>query len=435
MRKLAVAALIAVLVGHAAVSTPAWAVECTFVAPLEPARDPGETADRAPDTSATGRSGSAGPARAPPGRERSQARDRDDADGGPGSQRAPQQAAQSPRLDVDAFTTALDRRFRTSTAGYVMQLRQHGAPLRTKSWRWARGPRDGGLTWDADRRMHVASISKLVTAIAMVRLLDDKGIDASAKIIDYLPQHWRKGPGIDQITFAQLLRHESGFDTGTYYADYRFMQRQVAKGVTGAGAYRYQNINFGLARVLIPIINGDLRTDAALADEAWDDQTLAHYAAYVQRAVFAPSGVTGATLVRPPAAALAYTYQAAGKGWDSGKLTCAAGAAAWFMSANEVLDVLGTFRRHGTIVPAQRAQALLQQRFGIDRIGSVGAASFYVKSGAWWDGSRQRMEQSVAYVLPEDMELVVFVNSPIGADNDNLTAVVSDIYRHHLSYH
>ena len=30
------------------------------------------------------------------------------------------------------------------------------------------------------------------------------------------------------------------------------------------------------------------------------------------------------------------------------------------------------------------------------------------------------MEQSVAYILPEGMELVVFVNSPIGADNDRI---------------
>ena len=42
--------------------------------------------------------------------------------------------------------------------------------------------------------MHVASLSKIVTAIAVTRLLDEAGIAPSTPIIDYLPGYWAKGP-------------------------------------------------------------------------------------------------------------------------------------------------------------------------------------------------------------------------------------------------
>jgi CubicO group peptidase (beta-lactamase class C family) len=426
---LRVAALIALFAGSIGAGPAAVALECTFLAPPEAAS--AEIA--APDSDAVsgprGRAGSEGPVLRP--------RTRGSAQGGSGTRPASTREALNPRLDVDGFTKALRDKLRRSTAGYAMQLRQNAAPLRTDAWSWAKRPGDGALAWDPDRRMHIASVSKLITAIALVKLLDDKGIDADAKIVGYLPAHWRKGPNIDQITFAQLLRHESGFDTDTYYADYRFMRRQVARGVTGVGEFAYQNLNFGLVRVLIPILNGDIAKDAALSEAAWDDQTLEGYARYVQKAVFAPSGVAGASLVRPDGAALAYRFPPRGEGWESGKLGCIAGAAGWFMSVNEVLDVLGTFRHHEKIVSRARAQALLASKFGIDRIETAGAAAFYVKNG-WWrnkaDGGLW-MEQTVAYILPEGMELVVFTNSPVGRANEYLIDVVTGLYLRHVRYH
>ena len=45
----------------------------------------------------------------------------------------------------------------------------------------------------------------------------------------------------------------------------------------------------------------------------------------------------------------------------------------------------------------------------------------------WQDGSG-RAEQSLAYFLPEDMELVVLANSPIGTANDFFRDIVTDVY-------
>ncbi|MBX3197604.1 MAG: hypothetical protein KF850_41350 [Labilithrix sp.] len=45
-----------------------------------------------------------------------------------------------------------------------------------------------------------------------------------------------------------------------------------------------------------------------------------------------------------------------------------------------------------------------------------------------WTQTTSDFEQSVAYFLPEDMELVVLVNSQIGAQNGSLRGTINDAY-------
>ena len=40
----------------------------------------------------------------------------------------------------------------------------------TVDWNWAQEPQDGSESWTPDVRMHVASLSKIITAIAMTKL-------------------------------------------------------------------------------------------------------------------------------------------------------------------------------------------------------------------------------------------------------------------------
>ena len=50
----------------------------------------------------------------------------------------------------------------------------------------------------------------------------------------------------------------------------------------------------------------------------------------------------------------------------------------------------------------------------------------YNKNGAW--GSNGRREQCVAYFMPDDVEVAVFVNSPIGPNSASLRGLVKDLY-------
>ena len=312
--------------------------------------------------------------------------------------------------------------------------------IATLEWNWAKTPVDGGLGFNLSRQMHVASVSKLMTGIGITRMINllsglamPAGFDA--KIVDFLPDYWKKGwtnavtTGLSKITFRHLLTHRAGFPSdavkGGLPMTFPLMKQRVAEysGTVG-GATQYSNFNYSLCRILMPVLNGNIPANTlfwsgipSLEDAFWDMNTISAYKKILNESVFAPSGVTNATLGHPTDAALAYRFPAGDEhGWNSGDLAASAGGDGWHMSVREVLNVMGTFRRAGTIVwdPAL-AQRMLDDDIGVDDTGKVltGAGMVYCKNGLWQDSLNGRTEQCVAYFLPEDMELVVFANSPI----------------------
>lgn len=342
------------------------------------------------------------------------------------------------RLNVDGFIEALERALTDDVAGYAMRLNHHGAAIRTVDWNWAKEPADTAEAWSTTIRMHVASLSKQITAIAMTKLLDNHGISPEAKMIDYLPAYWAKGSNVDQITFAHLMTHTSGLNYGvsSSASDFQFMKAQIAAGTSHLGQYWYQNMNFGLCRILLATINGTIPVDfslppfwglSALNDIVWDLITLGAYQSYVAANVFSPSGVSGPSLKHQSPDALAYNFPVSGAGWDSGDLTTMAGGAGWHMAVDELLEVMGTFRRGGTITSRLQAEAMLEAGFGIDWTVSTPLGAYYAKNGLWMDSAGQT-EQAVLFYLPHDMEFVLLVNSPVATPPQFLYSLVADAY-------
>jgi hypothetical protein len=131
--------------------------------------------------------------------------------------------------------------------------------------------------------------------------------------------------------------------------------------------------------------------------------------------VFAPSGVSGPDFTHDAADALAYNFPVTGNGWNSLDQT---EQASFHMSVNELLQVMGTFRRGGTIVSPTQAQLMLDNSFGINSPPSpvkTNLGNYYVKFGGLNDGNSHE-EQCLAFFLPLNMELVVLVNSPVDGE-------------------
>ena len=340
-----------------------------------------------------------------------------------------------PLLDVDAFRTDVHNALKDSTVGYIMQVRKDGALINSLIWNWAQTPLDAGKGWTEDTRMNVGSVSKFLTAVGLVKLLDSKGISYDTKIIDYLPTYWTKGPNIDQITFRHLMTQRSGFNTGKSASDYPFMKARVAEGVPGVGSYDYENMNFGLCRILMPIINGEIDKGAnfgsipGLNDAAWDYVATGLYKDYMQANVFTPAGVSnvgfGPLVGQPNALAYPFPPLNAG-GWNSGDKASIAGGAGCHLSCKELLDVIDHVRRRGTIISPQKAQYMLDNHFGIDQTIETAAGKIYNKNGLW--ARNGKTEQCVAYFFPANIEVVAFVNSPIGLDGKSLRGIVKDAY-------
>ena len=114
-------------------------------------------------------------------------------------------------------------------------------------------------------------------------------------------------------------------------------------------------------------------------------------------------------------------------GWNSGDLASMSGGAGWHLSVDDLLDVMGAFRRKGTIMTVKQAQTMLDDGFGIDVRTSTPLGTLYNKNGAWGDAGGH-VEQSLAYFLPQNMELVVLANSPVGSPGQFFRDVVTKTY-------
>lgn len=348
-----------------------------------------------------------------------------------------------PKLNGEEFVADLHSILATLTAGYIMQVRHNGNTISTTGNGWAQTPQNLSLGWTENTRMHIASISKFLTAVALVKLLDSKGISYDAKIAEHLPAYWRKGANVDKITFRHLLTHRSGFGSlppgsgESSASDYAFMKSKVSLGVVSPGGeFIYQNMNYGLMRILIPIINGDMTRDfeppANVRDQAWDIHTISFYKEYMQDKIFTPAGVANAGFAPLPSAvnsALAYSFPP-GNGWNSGDLQTVAGGAGWRLSIKELLDVMNHFRRKNTIIDSQKAQYMLDNSFGINGSKSTPAGTMYFRKGRWRGNGKT--EQCVAFFLPDNLEVVVLVNSPIGPSGFSLRKLVGDVYENSL---
>ena len=361
-------------------------------------------------------------------------------------------------LGVDDFIADIQQALEDDE-GYVIALHQYGLPYKSVVSGYAHQPQDGTQDWAFDVRQHVASLSKHITAMAMTKALIAAGLPrvGSTPIIDYLPTYWAKGPNIDQITIAELLTHTSGItqDTNSTPADFQTMKEVIAKGVSASdiGTYEYRNVNFTLCRILLATITGEVPVDWAAplwpwtVDRAWDLVTTSYYEGYVTTNVFAPAGVNGPSLRHQPGDALAYPFSLGAAGWNSLDLSTLAGADAWHMSVEEMLAVMGTFRRTNAIVNNTPALNMLDYKFGVDCRLLTPLGFVYWKSGFWsrdWtvrpDGSTSYetspVEQGVLFYLPDEMELVVLVNSPIGPTDGvngyNLGSLVYNAYHNNI---
>ncbi len=217
--------------------------------------------------------------------------------------------------------------------------------------------------------MHIASCSKLMTAIAMTKLLNVKNIPFSTPIIKYLPDYWAKGPNINLITFANLMTRTSGFEFRHFVVRLRIHEKPCGGGRDSARTiplpeyefwalhsdFRDRRQHLGQSRKLAHSLN----------DTFWDYVTIECYRTYVHTNVFGPSGVIGPTLTRPDTDTLAYNFPVQGNGWNS-EISSRCRVIWWRMSVDEMLNVMDTFRRHGTIMSTAPAQAMLDDGFGID---------------------------------------------------------------------
>jgi CubicO group peptidase (beta-lactamase class C family) len=260
----------------------------------------------------------------------------------------------------------------------------------------------------SDTKITVASVSKLVTTIAAVRLLDQKGISLDTPIAAYLPADWSMQSNyIKNITFAQLLGQRSGIkDYGNVSMDYAQLKKFFTQSVNTMAntscqpssvvnpanpvnvsnqGWCYSNYNFAIMRVLLPKVAGYVED----ANQATRPTTLANqYTAIVQQNVFNLVG-QGAVTCKPPVNSTNYAFAyktpaSNANGTDFGDVSGICGAAGWYLSVEDMAKVMLSLNaKDGKILAASNGKDLfetMRQRglgWDVDNNGEL------EKNGGW----------------------------------------------------
>lgn len=323
------------------------------------------------------------------------------------------------RIDVDAVGRGLRAGLDATGVGYCYLVRRSGKVVHFGTSGWAQLPGDGDTPWWFHIPMNIASVSKFITAIALIRLLRDLGIPVTQTIGSFLPQYWSVGAGVSALTFANLLRHESGLGGGLTSpgpADFATAKAQVALGSSGAGTYNYMNCNFVLLRVLFATLTGALSTQfiwpgtfGISSDTFWDAISIQAYTNYVNDGVYWPALNDTRGFAFGANTAKAYATPPVAPGWSDGDTAFSAGTSGWYLSVGDLSYVLGELRRGGSIMAAWRARNMLTNMYGLDQPIPTVAGQVYTKGGRWGAGSM--VHDSGIFLLPGDVEVAVFVNS------------------------
>jgi CubicO group peptidase (beta-lactamase class C family) len=243
-------------------------------------------------------------------------------------------------ISLSRLAHSIDSQLRGNAVGYVALVGQSKVVASGFARTAADPPK---LAMGPDVMVNVASVGKMFTTIAVLQSLARHHLSIDSRIWPFLPPDWVKGPGIDTITFRELLTHRAGFrlDSGLVFQTDNAAREQISHGIDQIDKQvaDYNNINFTIFRDLLPFMEG-VRDPGPAARAATADR---FFLSYVQRQVFDPVGVTDATCAPVRDAMLMYLPSFAGTAPGSpapvGPSACSAGG--WFMTPASMLRVLG----------------------------------------------------------------------------------------------
>jgi CubicO group peptidase (beta-lactamase class C family) len=256
-------------------------------------------------------------------------------------------------------------------------------------------------------KIPVASVSKVVTALAAIRILAKNKVSLDSGIGGHLPDDWTVDPYVAKITFRQLLSHRSGIkDYGNNDQTYDTLKAfftqpvdptkntpcQSAAVVNPKDPINpndlspcYSNYNFGIFRVLLPWIDGVNHDQANRAANLIDA-----YVKIVQREVFDPVGVQGMD-ARPPASgpqatgyAFSYQYPGTSGGVDWKDTSAGVGAAGWYLAIDDIDKVLNSLNKNdGRVLTAAQLQDMEATPLGWDTKTDSTGYRWVEKNGGW----------------------------------------------------
>jgi len=298
-------------------------------------------------------------------------------------------------FDPALFASKIEARLTGRVPGFGYRIIVNGQP-------YLNGASGGGraryaidapeLAYTANTRQDVASSAKFVTALTVLRILERNGKNSSELVWPYLPTYFKVHPDFKKLRFVDLLSHTSGIvnyaNAGTQNGELNDVQDTVEDGIQlsefNTSGYDYENMNYGICRVIVPYLIGKLENPGLLSllkqmeseYAPLNDFLASGFRHYVQHEVMKPAGLVSWNQVdfQPWGSSVSLLTKfypnniTTVPGSDDPSNYLNSGAGGLVISANELAQVVAAARA-GKIVSASTYKVMKAGKIGMHQLG------------------------------------------------------------------
>jgi hypothetical protein len=328
--------------------------------------------------------------------------------------------------DLNKFANQLKSRLDGKTTGYSYAIYQYETLKKSGAGGYAV---IGSVPQTPDRRMTIMSMSKTITAAAVMKALEQmnqpkpgigKIYSINSRISEFLPSDWQLGPHVSEMTIKDLLTHTSGLrEAGSDPASYEGLRQVIATGSTDENfrKFKYVNMNYCLFRIIIPyMLNGRTTIEKLSSIEA---RSTGLFLNFVKLKVLGPVGLSGASVAPSgPAEEVRYynfhypQHYTLDESYE--RASARAGAGSWFLSVKEFGKFIAGLRA-GKIVSAASFKTMTDNNLGMFPENST-HGRYWNHNGIlnWGNGSGARADWMI---FPNGITAVILINSTGGLED------------------
>jgi CubicO group peptidase (beta-lactamase class C family) len=246
--------------------------------------------------------------------------------------------------------------------GYAFAVARHGHIVAKGAFGYARTALDSPqVPWKIPTRIHLASVSKPITAVALLKLLSHNRISINKPFYPLLQSRCPvAGAGVNTVTIQNLLEMKSGMvvdETLNPPDIWAFLSTYLTQGLVGTPGVTsaYSNTDFTIFQAIISLLRDP-------AHQGGDGIT--PYVDYVTKDVLKPMGISKSSFNPTPdpllTSTLSYALSDSGPGDYWGPFTCV-GCGGWVGSARELIKFLIGVRKDRVLSKAKTHQMFKEQ--------------------------------------------------------------------------
>lgn len=301
-----------------------------------------------------------------------------------------------PEFDLEKMAVCIEREmYDRNVMGYAYSIGVNRQLLIGGSDKggWARSPLEDdeiSLAFQVTTPSHVASVSKPITAMAIMKLIQDGDLSLGKPFYPWIQSKYpNAGSGVDQVTIRQLLQHNSGL-LPNYCGN---TAESIAANISGSSGY--SNINYCVLREVVEAVSGQTYVD------------------YLQAEILSPAGIGGMSCDPGNANPTRYYSNADdASGGVFSDYTDLCGAYGWYASALDLGRLMAHYRNHTTLSQSI-AQDMRTDCNGVRCLGfrtrTTNEGTAFGHSGAWTIGGNAA-RAGIGY-FPRGIDAALVMNS------------------------